>query len=228
MKHLNGHRLVAIHAITSGEVPRYHDLIELGAVALGPDLKPDRSILPLQMVIQPAHPATAVHLPRARKLEIRAGLAPDLAAVGFCRWYDSLGLKINKRIIPVCCHWQRQWPFLIDWLCEADGKAFAYDHFHDRQVRDLCTLNAYWNDLAWWTNNVYPFPKDYAQNYARRLGTSWVSNPSAVARAAAYAEIYAAISKVYMPQGLPLRLETPREEEFARRMEDQPIEDEEE
>ena len=208
MQHLNGNRLVALEINTTGNMPFFHDLVEISAVAMTEGLEPDKTIMPFSMRMQTKR-KNGNHAEYAKEVD------PEDAAHMFEKWYEKLGLRGSKRIIPVAVHWQNKTPFLFDWLGNGmDGTAFYFDFFHEKQVRDLCTISAYWNDLASTNSEFYPFPKDYLSNYARRFGIDYRRPVTTLTKALTIINVFEKLADTRLNTGIQLRLDFPRSDYY--------------
>lgn len=216
MKHLNSCRLVAVHTATSGKIPHFHDLVEFACVVLTPALVPDEAELPFHVVMRPRRPYNALHLPRKRREVLAAGVDPDTAALAFSEWFDGLHLPPNKTIIPVACQWHLQWPFIHGWLGDLDEqRPAAFMQFHERQVRDVSCITTFFNELAYYHNLVYPFPKDILSNYARRLGVPYNRQyRTALTDALAVSAVYKKLCGFRLVAGMQLPLNFPSDHEY--------------
>lgn len=207
-EHLNGHKFVAIDIATTGNMPCFHDLVEIAAVALKPSGQIDKTIMPFQQRMQ-AKRKNGNYLEYAKEVDAHA------ANWAFERWFEKLGLKPGKGIIPVAASWQNQIPFLFDWFGNAtDGTSFYYDFFHPKQARDLCTITSYWNDLGASNNEYFPFPKDYLPNYVRRFGLDWRKPETPLTRALSTAEVFEKLLDTRLNAGIQLRLDFPAQQYY--------------
>ena len=187
MKHLNSNVICAIDIETTGKMPGFHELIELSIVPLQ-GFKPDKSILPLTLFIQPLKPyKTRSVLLRDRMTN---AIETTSAAFIFEKWYEKLNLKAHKRILPLSFAWHRKMPFIMEWLTHDKGDPYYYDFFDPLIVRDLVVLLQYWNDIAFKISEHYPFTKQRLAFLAQKLGVPVVRPSTTLSRCLMMIEIY--------------------------------------
>ena len=159
MVHQNSSILGSIAIETNGPNPLEHDIIEVCVLILDSDFKPNRKYLPFNLRMIPPNPGNADYKNmRMNKVEyyklLQNSLEHDRIADLFEEWYNRLGLRLNKGIMPVVYDWQNIYPFLQKWL----GFEHTKFYFHP-QVRDLHCATVYENDKSAYHVDQTPFPK---------------------------------------------------------------------
>ncbi len=120
-EHLNGHLLTAIDIETTGRLPGFHDIIQIGVVPLDAEFQPITQQLPFYINMAPKHPERAeknaqqVHGLNLEKL-CKESVSQEEGADLFCGWFDDLNLPLNKRLIPLAHNWAFEDGFLKHWL----------------------------------------------------------------------------------------------------------------
>lgn len=158
--HLNGNLLVAIDTETTGLIAGKHDILQLAAVPVSPDLTPSQEYQPFNMYIQPKRPENAD--PEAFKVSkvrltdaIVNGIEAWSAVDRFSEWFYSLRLPPGKKIVPLGANFQFDQGFLLDFL----GGPLSYDEFFRSDYRDVQKVALYLNDVADFMSERIPFPK---------------------------------------------------------------------
>jgi DNA polymerase III epsilon subunit-like protein len=165
MKHFNGNLPVSIDVETTGFVPGYHDIIQIGIVILDSmTFKPVKTVIPCYLTMKPKRPHTidhkAMHVTRINfaKLMQRA-LDPWDAADIFEEWFENLKRDTSKRrallpegkkLLPIAQNWCFDRCFVIDWLDgltdPVDGEYKNFDSFFHPWYRDTLPVAQYLND----------------------------------------------------------------------------------
>lgn len=130
-------RFCVVDTETTGVIPRFHDIIEIGAVVLDEFLDLDDQSKNFNVLMWPSRPDNvdikaieAQQTPDGKKLTItkfnevmRHGLTPLKAGDLFVEWFDNLGLAPKGRLIPIAHNWPFDREMMMDWLGE---KTFNY------------------------------------------------------------------------------------------------------
>lgn len=166
LTHLNGDLLCAIDCETSGEVPGYHDLLQVCVLPLDYKLEPWTDITPFYMLIQPKRPEYFGKKSEFNDLEVQNrikklfcqaqvdGVEPYKAADLFDEWIKNLKLAYNKRIAPLAQNWPFDREFIIDWL----GRE-SFKQYFDPRFRDTMASACYDNDRADFRIEPVPYNK---------------------------------------------------------------------
>lgn len=214
MKNLNDNILCAVDIATTGLLPFFHDVIEISIVPMH-GLKPDKTLMPFNMYIQPRRPENLTQPTRQlRNTVLRQHLAgatdPYTAMTVFEQWYERLQLRPNKRIVPLSFAWHTKAPFLMDWMCSSDdGDPYFYDHFHKIDHRDLLTIMGYWNDFAHCKSEHFPFTKQRLHFVAQKMGVQWVRPSTTLSRCFTMIESYQKLMELKLPAGIDLPFNFP-------------------
>lgn len=81
------------------------------------------------------------------------GIGPAQARENLVQWFESLNLKLNRRIIPLSYNWPLKRRFLADWL------GLDFDYIFDSRYRDIMCLASCMNDMAYQQLYELPYPK---------------------------------------------------------------------
>jgi hypothetical protein len=159
MKHLNYNAFCSIMIETTGDNGREHDIVEICVVLLDNFAKPSPTAIPFTMQIQPFRPENIdydqMNISKVKLKEIMInGVEPSLAADRLAEWFYELGLKRNKRIIPLTHDWPRCSEFLKTWL-----GYYNYNSIFGHEYRDLQAMCWQINDRKNFSYRPYPFPK---------------------------------------------------------------------
>jgi DNA polymerase III epsilon subunit-like protein len=166
MMHLNGDMICVIDCETSGTVPAFHDLIQICIMALDYKLELWKEIKPFYFMISPKRPENHGLKSEWRDEETKKmnqqlmakaqieGMDPWRAADFFGEWFEQIGLKPGKRIIPLAQNWPHDRDFIIDWL----GRE-AFELYFDVRYRDTMCVANFLNDFADFHVEPFPYPK---------------------------------------------------------------------
>jgi hypothetical protein len=226
MKHLNDNIVCAIDIMTSGNLPGFHDLVEISVVPTR-GLEIDKSIMPFNMHIIPKRPENLTKLKGAvlKQYENHA-VDPYTAMSMFEYWYEKLNLRHNKRIIPLSWAWQTKAPFLIDWCCSSDeGEPYFYDHFDKIIFRDLLVVANYWNDFAYCKSEHFPFTKQRLHFVAQKLGVPWTRPSTTLTRCFTIIETYKKFMQLKLPAGIDLPFNFPAQIDYSLDSEDSELDE---
>ena len=216
MKHINHNKACTIAFKATGDIPGFHDLIEVALIPMH-GLEPDRSIMPFNMRLQPQRQHTiGKSLTRAELINALEARPPWDVVELFERWYARLELRTRKRIIPVGYELHKLWGFLMDiFTWSPTGENFVEDFFDFSQARSLETITHYWNDAAWRVSEPYPFQKHMATYTAFRLGFAYEQRRTVLSTAQMYGEIWKRAATVKLPTGVPLTINYPKEIDYS-------------
>ncbi len=165
LPHLNGDILCVVDVETSGDIPGFHDLLQICILPLDYKLDPWKDFSPFYMDIQPKRPENFdlaypdLEIPNAHKLKRKTvaaannGMEPFRAADMFDEWFAKFNLAWNKRIVPLAQNWPHDRGFVADWL--------GWLNFQSRfsaEYRDTMVTGLYLNDRANFKKEQHPFP----------------------------------------------------------------------
>ena len=147
MLHLNGNMLCAVDVETTGLDPNYHEIWQVGILALDSNIKPAKAFLPFYVNLKINYPERID--PKAirnrlafAELQQRA-LDPFTAADLLDSWFEKLHLPIYKKICPLAQNWPFDRSFLIEWL-----GIKSYEHLFSPWYRDTMTTAILDSDLC--------------------------------------------------------------------------------
>lgn len=223
MKHFNGHLPAAIDVETTGFIPGYHDIIQVGIVILDPmTFEPAKGVIPCYLTMKPKRPHTidhkAMHVTRINfaKLMLRA-LDPWDAADIFEEWFEALKrdtprrkalLPDGKRLLPIAQNWVFDRNFIIDWL---DGltdpvgaeysnfDSFFHPWYRDTMVAAQLLNDQYVMDPGCVLDHKVPFPKSNLGYLCSQLKIKNLQAHDALQDAIATAEIWKKMSMRQIP-----------------------------
>jgi len=188
--HLNGHILAGVDVETTGSVPGWHEIIQIGVQPLNSHCDPMPNVSPFYFTIKPEHPeraepkATAVHNLDLNDICLHS---PDKWQVSdyLEEWWTNLELPLRKTIIPVAQNWQFEAGFLKHWLGIESFNQFFY-----WAVRDTMAIAIYRNDLAYSRGLAVPFPNVGLTSLCSKFGIINENPHDALADARAEAAVY--------------------------------------
>lgn len=187
----NGHLLCAVDTETSGDIPGYHDILEVAVVPLNSDIQINKEFTPFACTIQPKRVENyldkATRMNRLRIAEAKVnGIDPWRAADLFDEWFQKLRLAENKRILPLACFWPHDRAFLIDWLGIAN-----FNHTFDVRYRDVQTAALFMNDRSEFElEQQIPHPKTNLQYLCSQYKIERKRPHTALEDAVITAEVY--------------------------------------
>lgn len=157
MKHLNNDILCTIGIETSGPLPYYHDLLQFAIIPLSGELKPREDLLPFDINIKAGRPENIDHSyinkVKYQKLRTRA-IEPTEAADLFEMWFNTLGLRFNKRIAPLGYDCVNVLNFIQDWLGPKNMERYI-----DYRYRDVLPVSLFLNDHSDYCGQPYIIQK---------------------------------------------------------------------
>lgn len=166
---LNGNVLCAIDVETTGLTPNYHEIVQLAAVPLTPNLDPIPDISPFNMYARPWHPERASPEAMAvNRLTIEElMLKPNLSQVADCwdEWFRALDLPVGKRLVVLAQNAAFDTSMIRAWLGEP-----SFNRYFERRSRDPMIAAAYLNDKASWQARPLPFGNVGLASLANKFG----------------------------------------------------------
>lgn len=165
----NGNILCSVCIDTTGDNPKEHDLISIAVVPLDRTFDRDKKYNPFLTTLQPINTYAKMdilhageykltHRHSAKQPEYKNamtyGAEYTTLADAFEEWFDKLGLKERKRIIPLAYDWPFVSMYLKKWLSIP-----AYERIFDYRYRDLLSCCTMENDNAEYNFRELPFRK---------------------------------------------------------------------
>lgn len=157
MPHLNGNILCAVDFETTGDVPGYHEPIQIAIVPLDENFEPIDGMIPFNRRIKPEFPGRAD--PMAMKsngvdldLLCATAMPSEKIEVLLVEWFNALDLPHNRRIMPLAHNWPFEKSFLYSWL----GVRLTSEMFN-AQARDGMSYAAGLKDKAFHRGEKVPF-----------------------------------------------------------------------
>lgn len=176
MMNLNGNILVAIDTETTGLTAGYHEVYQIGAVALDANMEIDKSIQPLDLWIRPQYLQRADY--KAIKMrqdeflnKISIGLLEETAIECFENWFNNhLKPPPGKKILPIGHNYAAHDCVFLKHLL---GNHAYHSMFH-HHVRDTMLTAIHLNDVAGYLREPFPFPRVDLRNVCSYLGIDLV------------------------------------------------------
>ena len=172
MQNLNGNLLVSLDLETTGLTAGYHEIYQVGAVAITPDLEVDKSVIPLDLWMRPEYidrlDPESMRLTKGNFLDkISLAVSQERGIDLWEHWVTKhLKLPKGKKIMLIGQNIaQHDIPFLRNWL----GNHYYNETFH-HHVRDTMITAIHLNDVADWCREVFPFPRVGLRDLANKLG----------------------------------------------------------
>jgi len=207
LKYLNNNKFCVVDITSSGQVPGFHDLIEICIVPVTSGILPDKSVMPFSVFMEPKNLQNAQPYSGYLAEYMKYAMNPWDAAASFERWYEKLKLKGNKRIFPISFNWSAKQHFIMDWLSHSeDGQPFYYDFFDTFRCIDLVTLPLYWNAVLLGNGDRCVFTRQTFTNLCTRFGIEWIKPLTAQTRCFLMLEIYRKFTEAALLGGNPLPL----------------------
>jgi len=177
-QHANGDMLAIVDTETTGLRAGYNDVIQLAVLPVNGDLKP-MGVEPFNLIMQPAHPKNiskkAMQVNGIKKEQILNAPTSEDAFFIFEKWFEkNVTGKGYKKIIPIGQNIQFDQGFIKEWMGWDERKRPDYnwseDFFEWRKSRDTKYIAEYMNDLAYFNNQQFPFPRTSLSYLATRFG----------------------------------------------------------
>jgi DNA polymerase III epsilon subunit-like protein len=166
MTHLNGDILCVVDVETSGEIPGFHDLLQICVLPLDYKLDVWKDFPPFYFEIQPKRPENygvksewndETAKTKNKQLMAHAqvnGMEPYRAADLFDEWFQKFNLGFRKRIVPLAHNWPFDRGFVIDWLGYE-----TYNQLFSPCYRDSMVCASFLNDRADFRQEPFPYNK---------------------------------------------------------------------
>lgn len=175
MMNLNGCTLVSLDLETTGLTPGYHEIYQVGALVITPNLEIDNTRMPLDLWMRPDHldriDPGAMSLAKddfIRKLAL--SVSQERGIELWEHWVETQVRPHGKKIMLMGQNIaQHDIPFLRNWL----GNHYYNETFH-HHVRDTMLTAVHLNDVADWLREVFPFPRVGLRNLMSYLGLECV------------------------------------------------------
>lgn len=173
---------------TTGEIPDYHEIIQVAIVPLDDNLDP-MDISPFNMYIRPEFPGRAVpaamksHGISMEELEVH----PNKVQVADClhEWFRALKMPFDKRFIALTQNGNFDVPHMKAWLGE-----HQYHDYFCFNGRDTMQYALGLNDAAAWKCQPIPFNGVGLKPLAEKLGVALDNHHDALADCLATAKVY--------------------------------------
>ncbi|KKM51700.1 hypothetical protein LCGC14_1555270, partial [marine sediment metagenome] len=139
--------------------PGHNCMWQIAILPLDANIKPYKGIIPFYMDMQIKRPENindeAIKLAKV-DWAIRQQRAVDPWTAGdmFDEWFQSLGLPMYKRLVPLAQNWPFDREFIIDWLGRETFSQLFSVHYRDTMAAAL-----FRNDCADFKNEKIPIPK---------------------------------------------------------------------
>lgn len=194
----NDNLLCAVDTETTGLDPEKHEILEIAIVPLNRNFEVNHNYVIFNMTMAPRKPLDqidqkAMDVNKLDLARIINSSVPSASAVDiFETWFENLGLKPGKQIIPLAHNWPFDRGFIIDWM-----GPLHYDKYFSRYYRDNIPIANFMNDRANAVDGFeVVFPQQALQKMANKLG---VENPSphrAIGDAVTAARIYCKLMRM--------------------------------
>jgi len=191
--HLNGNLLTAIDFETTGLIPGYHEIIQIGVVPLNADLRPNPELRPFYHNMAPKFPersqagAGQVHGLDLSDLMIHAPSSERVADL-LVDWWERLDLPENKTIVPLGFNWEFETGHGRAWL----GYELFNQLFHGH-ARDGMRLAIALNDRSSFAGEPVPFARVGLKALCKHFGVNNENPHDALSDAYAEAAVYRAL-----------------------------------
>jgi DNA polymerase III epsilon subunit-like protein len=185
---LNSNVLAALDLETTGTIPHYHEITQVAILPLDVNLDP-MDVSPFYMNIRAEHPERAMVAAMAASGQSLTQLeqCPDKYQVSEAleEWYQTLGLPMNRCLMPLTQNGVFDIPFMKAWLGEE-----CYHRYFTFFGRDTLQLAGGLNDRAAWKGQSLPFSRLGLKSLANKLGVELLNHHDALADCLATAKVY--------------------------------------
>lgn len=202
MMNLNGCSLVSIDVETTGLTPGYHEIYQIGAIALNSNLEPLEGSVPLDLWIRPENFSNIDYAALEMTQEqffskISLGISSERGLELWEYWVKSqVKLAEGKKIMFVGQNIaQHDIPFLKSWWGNHYHQQYIHHHVRDTMLTAICL-----NDMADYLREPFPFPRMDLRNLMSYLGFENIerNQHDAVYDAYCAAKIYRAQVRMYL------------------------------
>jgi DNA polymerase III epsilon subunit-like protein len=182
--------MAAVDVETTGRMPGYHEIIQVGVQPLDSDFNPLKNVLPFNMNIAPEFieraekEATTVHGLNLEELQ-RTAMSKERVADLFGEWVQRLDLPFRKSMVPLAHNWAFEAGFLKAWL----GMELFNEYFHPHP-RDSMLFAISLNDRASYRGDVLIFPTVSLTALCKQFNIVNLNAHDALADAIAEAQLY--------------------------------------
>ena len=189
--HLFGNVLCAVDIETTGRVPGYHEIIQIGIQVLTTDCEPDPNVTPFYHTIRPEHPdrsevdAGCIH---NLDLDHLVAYAPDKWEVAdwLEDWFQKIPKPMGKKLAPIAQNWQFEASFIREWIgIEAFNAIINCSH-----ARDTMIVAGYVRDYLYKRGQTIPFKGVGLRQLCHDFGIVNENPHDALADARAEAAVY--------------------------------------
>jgi DNA polymerase III epsilon subunit-like protein len=175
LQHLNGGQFCAIDIETSGNIPGWHEILQIAILPLDSHLEVRKDVIPFTIYMIPESPERAQpEALKVNKLKLehmqKQGIDQFDAIDLFERWKEKLKLSWNKygsaqsKIVPLGHNYHFDQAFIRHWMGEE-----TYNHHFSWEYRDTKRTAMYLNDRAAFHGETVPFSKTQLTYLARCL-----------------------------------------------------------
>jgi DNA polymerase III epsilon subunit-like protein len=187
---LNYNLMAAVDVETTGRMPGYHEIIQIGVQPLDSDFNPLDGVAPFNMNVAPEfieraeREATTVH---GLNLEELKATAPSQTRVVdmFVEWFQNLDLPFRKSLVPLAHNWAFEAGFLKAFL----GMELFNECFHPHP-RDSMLFCISLNDRASYRGDEIIFKQVSLTALCKQFGITNLNAHNALADAIAEAQLY--------------------------------------
>lgn len=185
---VQGNIIAAVDLECTGTWPGHHEPIQIAVVPLAPNLTP-LDVTPFYRKIKPLRPdrvepkAMAVHGITLEELDGES--EPEEIADQLAEWVSSLGLPLDRSIVPLAHNWPFECGFLKAWLGVPLMEKLFFGH-----PRDGMQFAIQLNDRAAFTGRPIPFERVGLKDLCKQFGVVNEKAHDAYYDCLAEAEVY--------------------------------------
>jgi hypothetical protein len=177
MKNLNRNQLCSVELSLTGKDPIIDDVFQIAILPLLPNFEINKNKPIFYLNIE------AVNC-RDRCGALTLAVHKEKVFSLFKKWFAALGLRDDKRLMPISYDWDVKIQFLKTIFWEA-----YYDYFSD-VVRDITRASVVLDDAHYYSNGDYEYQKYYFSFVATRSGHTCHSSEDILTRASRIPKIY--------------------------------------